>query len=319
MYTIYYDSLTEATWFQDLSPHLKDANFEIIQRRGQNLQVVEELLTYDKPDIILLKNHKPVLVLEKTTEVPTGHNVGQRFARLVRAVELGVLTIYYFPYDARKHGRYSSLCNLNIRLIDACLNIEKIHGVPLLTVNWPADSDGELIMDGTENERISALLNDCLQHGFNDRSPEVVLQLKKMQEDYDKRLKAFPKYGHLPPSVERYKTHEFCKKYNIEDVDKSFAKREFTYVYKMIMTPAKCKRQDPYTGTQFIYDYMVCRNGVLPSDKKNNLVLYFPILTKEIWFEKNPNDISSKSCNWYLTANGLLFKDAFFFNNLIRE
>lgn len=79
------------------------------------------------------------------------------------------------------------------------------------------------------------------------------------------------------------------------------------------MTPDKCKRQDPYTGTTFIYDYMLCRNGVNVSDKYSNLVLYFPNLTREIWLNKNPNNLNTKSCNWYLTANLMLFNNGYLF------
>ena len=49
--------------------------------------IIQKLLKYDRPDIILVKEGVPKLVIEKTREVPTGHNVGQRFARLVNAVE----------------------------------------------------------------------------------------------------------------------------------------------------------------------------------------------------------------------------------------
>ena len=79
----------------------------------------------------------------------------------------------------------------------------------------------------------------------------------------------------------------------------------------MDMTPDKCKRQDPYTGTTFIYDYMVCRTGSSVEDKKCNLVLSFPKLTVDIWKSKNPNDPTTKSCNWYLTANMFLLKDGY--------
>ena len=36
------------------------------------------------------------------------------------------------------------------------------------------------------------------------------------------------------------------------------------------------KRQDPYTGSALIYDYLYCRNGINPEDKYRNLIIYFP-------------------------------------------
>ena len=84
--TIYSDNLIEADWFQNLSPEFKDTKTELIKQRNKNIPIINELVDYDRPDIILLdQNQKPLLVLEKTAEVPTGHNVGQRIARLVKS------------------------------------------------------------------------------------------------------------------------------------------------------------------------------------------------------------------------------------------
>jgi hypothetical protein len=47
----------------------------------------------------------------------------------------------------------------------------------------------------------------------------------------------------------------------------------------------------------------------LPSQKNKNLILHFPNIRKKFWLEKNPNDNSRKSCNWYLVANALIFSD----------
>ena len=85
--TIYCDAKHEGLWFRDLSPLLRNAKFATIGRRGTNPPIIESLVFYDRPDIILLYNEEPVLVLEKTTEVPSGHNIGQRLGRMVRALE----------------------------------------------------------------------------------------------------------------------------------------------------------------------------------------------------------------------------------------
>lgn len=315
-FKIYYDSLIECEWFRDLNPIFATSDSGIIKTRGKNPDCIERLISYDRPDIILLYNNTPVLVIEKTSEVPTGHNVGQRFARLVKAVEEGILTIYYFPYDAMKHGKYAGMCNLNIRLIEACLRIDQIHKTPLLTVNWLTDDYGELITDGTENIVIADVIADFIKSGFNKHCSKVTSQMSEMVREYDRRLKIRPSYGKLPNSVEVYSTKDFCSKYKITNISQTFLQRPFTYVYKMVMTPDKCKRQDPYTGTQFIYDYIACRSGVSVSDKNNNLVLYFPKITQKTWFKKNPNNPNTKSCNWYLTANALMFSDSIYINIL---
>lgn len=317
MITIYYDSFTELDWFIGLNPIFEDAEHHIIENRGQNPDTIENLLQYDKPDIIVLVDDIPVLVLEKTSEVPTGHNVGQRFARLVKGIEEGILTIYYFPFDARKHGAKTSICNLNIRLLDACLKIYDIHETPLLAVDWLTDDDGELITDGTENERLIEIINDFVNSNFDKNCLEVRNQINIMRDEYNRRLEIYPKYGHLPPSVTEFSTENFISEFRLTDVPADFSARPFTYVYKIDMSPRSCKRQDPYTGTQLIYDYMVCRNGILPSDKNNNLVLYFPSLDRETWFNNNPNNPNTKSCNWYITASALLFGDNSIYYNLL--
>ena len=64
---IYSDNLIEADWFQNLSPEFKDTKTELIKQRNKNIPIINELVDYDRPDIILLdQNQKPLLVLEKT-------------------------------------------------------------------------------------------------------------------------------------------------------------------------------------------------------------------------------------------------------------
>ena len=296
-FDVYYDSLTEAAWFASLNPafSLQNNRYHIIERRGNNPELIEKITEYDKPDIILVRNGHPLLVIEITQEVPTGHNVGQRFARLVRAVELGIPTIYFFPFDAKKHGEYAGICNLNIRLLKAAKNMLSIHNTPLLCVNWITDSDGEIIVDGTENNQIKEILNSYVESNFDKNAPGICAQLRIMDEEYERRLIRRPSYAKLPPSVKEYQTEQFIKAFNLINLPEDFCLREKSFVYTMAMTPDKC------------------RNGEQVSDKYSNLVLYFPDISKEVWLTKNPNNSFTKSCNWYLTANILLFNDGYLF------
>ena len=311
VFDVYYDSLTEADWFASLNPafDIENNRYHVIKKRGKNVPLVDKITEYDKPDIILIRNGVPLLVIEVTQEVPTGHNVGQRFARLVRAVELGIPTIYFFPFDAKKHGKYASICNLNIRLLAAAKKMFEIHDTPLLCVNWPTDLNGEIIVDGSENDVISKLLESYFESDFDTKCRSIQEHLNFMNEEYNNRLKKRPSYADLPPSVTKVKTSDLMKIFGLEVVTYSFKNRPYTYIYRMDMTPEKCKRQDPYTGTIFIYDYIVCRTGVNVSDKKNNIVLHFPNITVSTWEANNPNNPKTKSSNWYLTANMFIFKD----------
>ena len=154
MYEIYSDNLIEANWFKSLSKEFDNSKIRLIQSRNQNIKIIENLISYDWPDIILLKNNNPLLVVEKTREVPTGHNVGQRMARLVRALELKIPTIFFFPFDSRKHGEHTGICNMNARILLAFKNMWKIHDCPIVALNWKSDDDGELIGDGSENKQL---------------------------------------------------------------------------------------------------------------------------------------------------------------------
>lgn len=310
--TIYADSFVEGEWFSGLSPRLDSARHRKLGPRGQNPPPVDALVEYDRPDIVLSDDGEPVLVLEKTGEVPTGHNVGQRMARLVRAVEREIPVIKFFPFDARKHGDHSSVCNLNIRLIRAFEEMTEIHDTPTLAVNWPADEHGELVDDGSENERISDLVHAFVETGFDPRCPAFRAQLDRMEEAYQRRLEEYRQYGDPPPSVRILETGEVLAEMGeqlTDEVSAALRRREETVVYKIGMSPENCRREDPYTGTQFIYDYIWCRDGPEPEDKRRNLILHLPKIPRRRWREANPNDPSRKSCNWYLTANALVYRD----------
>jgi len=72
---IYCDALQEGEWFKNLSTSFKNAELLEIESRGKNPKIIEQLIEYDRPDIILVVDGKIKLALEKTEEVPTGHNV----------------------------------------------------------------------------------------------------------------------------------------------------------------------------------------------------------------------------------------------------
>ena len=95
VFTIYCDSvdLREGRQIQQISPALANAQvISIKQTITENPPFIQRLLRYDRPDVILVWDKKPVLVIELTSEVPSGHNVGQRWARLVRSMEEGIIT-----------------------------------------------------------------------------------------------------------------------------------------------------------------------------------------------------------------------------------
>jgi hypothetical protein len=306
------DDLNEFSWFIQLDRRLATAEFKRIGTRGSNPRVVEKLITYDRPDVILLRDEEPVLTLEKTREVPTGHNVGQRFARLVRSVEHGIPTIKFLPFDAKKHGTHANICNLNPRLLLAFENMWKIHDTPILAVNWLSDSDGELLEDISAEKHLRALLAGYIGSGYDKRCKEFQNARVSQLSDYSRRCENYEPYQDPPPSVTIGKTSDLLSSIGVSptsaDAQKLLARDE-SVVYEIGMTETNCRREDPYTGTQFIYDYVYCRNGPQPKNKFRNLILHFPKIRQAIWDSKNPNDPSRKSSNWYVAASAHVFAD----------
>lgn len=310
-YTIFADSPTEAAWFRSLSSHLAPARDVMIGPRGSNPQVIESLISYDRPDIILLHDNEAVLVVEKTREVPTGHNVGQRMARIVRAAELRVPVIKFVPFDAKKHGDFAGLCNLNIRLLAAFDRMSEIHDSPVLALNWKADDHGELVVDGSEDDQVRALVHGYLDSGHSISHPTMIDAQMLMVSEYERRLKTRPQYSVPPNSISTSATAHLPEPLwtTSPDAAKRYRAREAAVVYSIGMKPVSARREDPYTGMQFIYDYLLCRNGPRPEDKLRNLVLHFPEIDRRTWYSLNPNDPGRKSSNWYLTASALWFRD----------
>lgn len=312
-WVIYADALAEAEWFKARSEAFSTASIEMIQRnRDDNPDYVNRLIEYDRPDIILVWDGTPKLVLEKTREVPTGHNVGQRFSRLVNAAEENVPAIMFMPARARKHGKYASLCNIPKRLFTSFERMEEIHGTPILLVNWPADDDGELIEGGHENDELDRLIQDLIRHDFNFRESveagNIRNRMLQIQNGLDDAT------NELPPSVHIYNTNTYVNQLQnhfSEEITlpRGFIQREETLVYTIKMTENASNRQDPYVGQQWIYDYQFCRSGISPDDKNRNLVLRFPYIHMRYWMDTNPNIPNTKDALWYITANLLEFPD----------
>jgi hypothetical protein len=312
-YEVWGDNLIEIQWFISLHAALRGSQSAIISSRGKNHAAVDDLIKYDRPDIILLKDDSPVLVIEKTREVPTGHNVGQRMARIVRAAESSIPVIKFFPFDATKHGRFSGMCHMNARLLAAFAAMERIHSVPVLAINWPHNSDGELVIDGSEDEEMRLVIADFLKNQCAKTWPAAKKVSESMVANYAFRVSQHPAYGELPPSVTIIPTSKLPGYTGLADSRfvecGGLRKVKSSVVYSIGMTEEKCRREDPFTGSQFLYDYLECRSGRRVENKSKNLILWFPHVSKRRFLEANPNDPARKSSNWYLTANALVFSD----------
>lgn len=304
-YTIVHDALQEADWFQNLSEQLSNA--AISRLDDDSPDPVLEIASYDRPDIILLRDGVPVLVVEKTGHVPTGKNPLQRVARLVKAAEIGVPGIFFVPYAAKKHGKNAGKTNLNYRAIQALRRVEEVNDTPMLIPPWPTHDDYELIHDGSEDELISRFVDQFLQEDCNPAVPAAE-DIRAQSEQGAKRiLSEYAPYEKPPKSVTIQSTRSATEQYNGLEGDGSFqTSRDETVVCDFKF---QTRRTDPYIGSQFAYDYLYCRTGPSVHDRNRNLVLNMPKIDRETWFEYHPYKPGNKTALWYACADALVLAD----------
>ncbi len=308
---IYYDSLQEGTWFQGLNPVLKTAKLIPINDIVVGTPVAKAL-EYDRPDIILADSGIPILVIERTIEVPTGHNVGQRFARLAAAAEAKIPLVYFGPYMARKHGGATSGPRyMNLRLFYTLDILADINKSAVTTINWPVDSKCELLRtsdkDKVMKEYLDLFLNNYRKSGIEGVRKALLAtgfngDRAKEREEFIKKYVRKPKeYDLPPPSVQIIDTPSFVKNRKLsKELLKGFQEVVF---YQVGMTYV---RSDPYTGTGMLYQYLYVLGE---KSIKRALVLHFPHITQKMWDKAS---ISGKRKDVRLfkhIADLIIFKD----------
>lgn len=282
---IYYDSLQEGNWFKGLHPDFSDASLIPINDIKVGTPVAKAL-EYDRPDIILVDKNEPILVIERTIEVPTGHNVGQRFARLAAAAEAKIPLVYFGPYMARKHGgetegpRY-----MNLRLFYALDIVADINKTAVTTINWPVDAKCELLRTPAKDQRMKEYL-DIFLMAYKKSGVEAVnkaliesgfsAQQAQEREDFIKEFVKSPKrYDLPPPSVEVMDVKTFTGMTKIpSQILTNFQEVVF---YDIGM---RYVRSDPYTGTGMLYQYLYVLGE---KSIKRALVLHFPNISQAMW------------------------------------
>lgn len=262
MYEIFCDSLQEGLWFKKLHNCFSDANFVVIpnSKREQVKLGIDRALIYDRPDIILKHNGQIILVLERTVEVPSGHNVGQRFGRLVAAAKQRIPVVYFGPYAAYKHGgntagpRY-----MNLRLFYSLQNLSDIFNTAITTINWPVDRNYEVLKTPQKDIRMRQYMDLFLdyytQYGMNGLTEYI--KNSQFQKDQIIEQKVFAEneirnpeqYDYPPESVEILTIPQFERTYcPLPDCFKNAI--DHVVVYNVGMNYI---RSDPYAGMAALY------------------------------------------------------------------
>jgi hypothetical protein len=282
-WTIYADELHEGDWFRNLHPRLADAREDEITGAVARNPLLGQVLAYDRPDVILTDaSDCPVLVIERTVEVPSGHNVGQRFARLAAAGEARVPVVYFGPYAAYKHGGATSGPRyMNLRLFSALDQVAAVNNSAVTCINWPVDENYEIVRAPTKDARMRDYL-DLFFAAYDDRrSVDVNEAIRSSQFESEQRserqrfaetLKRATVYDSPPKSVEIVTGVATAAAMKAPALERY---REVV-VYRV---GARYVRSDPYTGMAMLYRYLY----VLGMSSKRGLMLDFPHITTELW------------------------------------
>lgn len=309
-FTILYDEPQEARWFRRLHPALADAaEASITERKGQSS--LAKVLCYDRPDIVLLHQDKPILVVEETVEVPSGHNVGQRFARIAAAAECHVPLLYFGPYVAKKHGgetagpRY-----MNIRLFHAMEAMIRTTGTAITTINWPVDARFEVRRDPDKDadvrEYLSAFFESYARHGMKGINAAILqsdihLRMLVERDQFAKtRIRNPEQYNGPPDSVEMMPLQDFKRRFKPAAVDRNITE---VILYNVGMT---YMRSDPYTGMAMLYHYLY-----IVEHSHRALFLWFPNITVGDWREAARKPKRKDVRLYKAAADGIAFRDGF--------
>lgn len=315
MYQIYHDSIQEGSWFQGLDARLSHAqlhDFPKAKDLPSHHQLLQKALSYDRPDIILCHNDVPVLVVERTIEVPSGHNVGQRFARLVAAAEHGIPVVYFGPYAAYKHGgvtqgpRY-----MNLRLFYSLDELGRVFGTAVTPINWPVDRDYEIIRDPSKDVRmrlyLDLFLNYYHRNGMQGISRHIMdsefeaYQIRERDQFIQTEVQRPEQYNGPPNSVTFQSKRSLARLHSV--LNNSAIPGAECVVYNIGMTYV---RSDPYTGMSLLYSFLYC--GGL-TNRTRALVLHFPNISITTWNEAASNS-SRKDVRLYkLAADAIIFSD----------
>lgn len=284
MYQVFCDSLQEGLWFKGLHPDFAGAELIVIPntKREQERYGIDRVLQYDRPDIILKDYNTVVFILERTVEVPSGHNVGQRYGRLVAAAKERIPVVYFFPYMAYKHGgatagpRY-----MNLRLCYSLQNLSEDYNTAVTTINWPVDAHCEVLKTPEKDHRLKEYLELFLQYynaygmtGLTEHIRHSSFQGEQYAEQAEfaeTQIHNPEQYDTPPDSVEIMDREDFERRFSrIPNISHSVRAVEIYYVGMNYI------RSDPYTGMAALYHYLYGHEGLIQ-------ILHFPNIKFEEW------------------------------------
>lgn len=309
-YIIYCDDLQEGMWFKKLNSHFANASLKVIPSSRKELSTIglDKVLKYDRPDIVLMDEDQIIFVLERTVEVPSGHNVGQRYGRLLAAAQERIPVVYFGPYAAYKHGgntagpRY-----MNLRLFYSLTNVSNLYNTAITTINWPVDRNYEVLRTPVKDIRIQQYLELFFSYydsygfsGLTEYIKNSQFQLEQLQEQQNftsTEVRSPEQYNVPPESVELLSVSEFKNKYNINYNFPSNIQKIVLYHVGMAYI-----RSDPYTGMAALYKHLYADNNTYQ-------ILEFAQIESKLWYNQRP---TGKTYRMYKEfSDAIIFSDNF--------
>jgi hypothetical protein len=312
-YTVWYHDPAEvdprSAW-TGLTPSLAAATYADITTCTESH--VTELFGYARPDAVIDNDGIPVVSIEQTMMNPSGHNMPQRFACLLRATEAGVPSVLYHPRLSRRTFSDPGVRYVNPRVALAQLHSRDVfpYSSPSLSVYWPVD--GTNLPDrsqGAQQNLADVIEAFCRFSGASTalwQDDAVGTALDEMQDvvdEYGVRIRenasfrqffpdglphALTSTGHSvdpPPTAGFADTaalindirSEYVCTTRGEAVFDELRERDISLVFKTTANRARNDSEHPWPGYFALLDVLYARTGPAVSERRLNMIYALPI------------------------------------------
>lgn len=306
----------ETSW-TGLSQTLKDARLADIKDKNAANPKVLSLFGYAMPDAVITVNGEPIVSIEQTRMNPSGHNIPQRFSFHVRAAELGVPSILYYPEFAKRTFSDPNVRYLQVRVPLAQKRLTDLFGIPALSVFWPTNrktkqpdnrrpahqgmanvvdeiisghTHGANVLDLSEvkdtfakmNQAILNSLSKSKRHIYRDNSSVRALLPRGFPTSVTSTGQAIDP----PLKAKLLKTTNFIdsvlskfksKASSWSQIESKLRERTLTLFFTGTANKSKNDSEHPWPGYLTLLDILYLRIGRSHSDRMANLVYGLPV------------------------------------------
>lgn len=271
------------------------------------------LFEYARPDAVITIDGNPLVSIEQTAMNPSGHNIPQRFSFHVRAAELGVPSILYYPEHSRRTYSDPNERNLQVRVPLAQKRLSSIYQVPAVSIFWPTNERTKLPdRNPAVHIEMAEVVGELIENFGSDSTqlPSIRRALQKMdtavtryassEGDYDTNASVrslFPAgfstartAGGIaidPPNKSKlFRTndflgslHNYSKRAYWSEIEEKLNQREYTLVFSATANSGKIDSEHPWPGYLTLLDILYLRKdgGRSPTYRIGNLVYQLPV------------------------------------------